>query len=99
VTFLNDTTATLSFQLLVDIGRTTPGTFFFQNFSPGERTEGVLVPYPFLRMAIGNLDNPFAPTISATLPDGLTVQTPFGHPALVAGTDFKSGDTIIFDFV
>src|SRR5215212_6616540 len=44
VTFLNDTTANISAQLLVDVGRTEPNFFFFQNFSPGEHTQGVLIP-------------------------------------------------------
>src|SRR5690606_10447650 len=76
-----------------------PTIYTFENFEPGVRTQGVLLPYPFLRAALGNLDNPFAPSISATLPDGLTVQVPFGQTALVAGQDFDRGDTIIFQFV
>lgn len=99
VTMINDTTATIDVQLLVDEGRLQPTTYTFTNFEPGIRTEGVLLPYPFLRVALGNLDNPFAPSIAATLPTGLTVQVPFGQTALVAGRDFDRGDTIIFQFV
>src|SRR5690606_36256038 len=69
VTMIKDTTATIAAQLLVDEGRLQPTIYTFENFEPGVRTQGVLLPYPFLRAALGNLDNPFAPSISATLPD------------------------------
>jgi hypothetical protein len=48
---------------------------------------------------LGDLDNPFATQIVATLPNGLTVQVPTEQPALVAGQDFKEGDTILFHFI
>jgi hypothetical protein len=99
VTLINKTTASLSGQVLVDEGATTPLAIGFQNFLPGVTTKGILLPYPFLRVAVGNLDNPLAPSILATLPDGVTVLVPFGQTALVAGTDFKRGDTILFEFV
>ena len=100
VTIINDTSATIDLQVLMDDGRLTPQTFFFTDLDPGTRTAGVLLPYPFLRVAIGNLENPFDPAIVATFPDtGLTIQVPSGQPALVAGRDFKSGDAIIYQIV
>ncbi len=98
-TVINDTLATVDLQINVDEGRSTPSSYFFTDLDPLSRTAGTLVPYPFLRIAIGNLDNPFAPSIVGTFPDGLTIQVPFGQPALVAGQDLKKGDTIIFHLV
>jgi len=99
VTIINSTTASVDVQIVVDNGTSTPPFFVFQNITPGLRTQGVLIPYPFLRVSLGPLDSPFQPSINATLPDALTVQVPFGQPALVAGTDFQKGDTIIFELV
>jgi hypothetical protein len=99
VTLINSTTASLDVTIEVDTGSSTPVPYFFQNITPGLRTQGVLLPYPFLRVSLGDPDSPFTPSIRATLPNNLTVEVPFGQPALVAGTDFQKGDTIIFDFV
>jgi hypothetical protein len=100
VTIINDTSAVLDLQILVDDGRLTPQSFFFNDLDPGTRTAGVLLPYPFLRVNIGNLENPFTPSIVATFPDtGLTIQVPSGLASLVAGKDFDSGDAIIYQIV
>ncbi len=99
VTIINDTTAEIDLQVQVDTGALQPTIFFFEDVGPEERTAGVLLPYPFLRVAIGPLDSPITPSITATMPDGLTIRVPFGQAALVAGTDFNKGDTIIFEMI
>jgi hypothetical protein len=98
-TIVNDTTASLTGTITVDEGRLTPRTYTFTTLDPGTRTAGVLIPWPFLRLTIGDLANPFAPSIACTLPSGLTVQVPFGQTPLIAGQDVARGDTIIFDMV
>lgn len=99
VEVVNDTTATVDFNITVDEGRVTPKRYVFADLTPATRDAGVLLPFPFLRVAIGDLENPFAPAITATLPDGVTVQVPSMQNALVAGVDFQEGDTIIFRLV
>ena len=68
----------------------------FNDLDPMSRDAGVVVAWPILRVALGSLDNPFSPAITATFDNGLSVQVPFGQPALEAGTDFSEGDTILF---
>jgi hypothetical protein len=96
---VNDTTADLDVTFNVDYGALQPVPYFFKTLSPGIHERGALVPYPFLRVAIGSLTNPFDPSIVAHLPTGLTVQVPFGHAPLVAGQDFQRGDTLVFHLV
>lgn len=99
VEVINETTADIDFTISVDEGRVTPKTYVFSDISPLTRDAGVLLPYPFLRLALGDLENPFAPAITATLPDGLTVQVPSMQYALQAGVNFKQGDTVIYHVV
>lgn len=99
VEVVNDTTADVDFTITVDEGRVTPKTYVFSDITPLTRDAGVLIPYPFLRLALGDLENPFAPAVTATLPDGLTIQVPSMQYALQAGVNFNQGDTIIYRLV
>ena len=99
VTVINDTQATIDTQIVVDEGRPSPTTYLFTDLDPQSRVAGTLILYPFLRMALGNLDNPFLGGTVATFQNGLTVEVPSGLPALVAGVDFKEGDTIFFHLI
>ncbi len=100
-TFLNDSGATLDLTLTVDDGASAPHQLRFSGLAPQQRTEGILLPWPFLRVGIGDLDNPFSTvnSIRATVDGNLTVELPFGNLPLIAGTDFDRGDTILFRFV
>jgi hypothetical protein len=91
----NYTQARLDVPIVYDNGITTP-TFYIRDLNPLSYDTGVVLPWPVLRVAIGDLNNPVAPTISATYPNGATQSVPFGHPALQAGVDYQRGDTIIF---
>jgi hypothetical protein len=98
-TVINDTQATIDVRILVDEGRPTPTSYLFTDLDPQSRLAGTLIPFPFLRIAVGDLDNPFGAGTVATFQNGLTVQVPSGMPAMIAGVDFKEGDTIFFHFV
>lgn len=99
VEVINDTTAVVDYTITVDDGRATPTQYPFSDITPATRDAGVLVPYPFLRVNLGDLDNPITPSITATLPDGLTIQVPPQVASLRAGVDFQQGDTIIYRLV
>ncbi|MGB9624349.1 MAG: hypothetical protein ACPMAQ_05750 [Phycisphaerae bacterium] len=92
---VNQSQARLDVPIAYDNGVTTP-VFYIRNLNPLSHDTGVVLPWPVLRLAIGDLTNPLAPTISATYPNGAVQAVPFGHAALQAGVDYQRGDTIIF---
>ncbi len=93
---VNDTDATVDFQLTADTGTVTPSTVTFRGLDPLSREEGTMFAWPILRLGLGNLDNPLEPSITATFADGLTIRVPFARAPLVGGTDFQRGDTVVF---
>lgn len=95
VQVINNTQARLDVPIVYDNGVTTP-TFFIRDLNPLSYDTGVVLAWPILRVAIGDLNDPVAPTISATYANGATQSVPFGHPALQAGVDYQRGDTIVF---
>jgi len=102
VRVINDTTATLDVPIMYDDGLTylsplPPNpTFLITDLTPEVRETGVVLRWPVLRVALGDLDNPVLPAIVARLPEGQTAGAPFGHRALEVGVDYDRGDTIIF---
>jgi hypothetical protein len=98
VRVINDTTATLDIPIVYDDGTTPTFQYFVRELTPEGRDTGLLLRWPVLRIAVGNLDNPFLPFIIANFPDGSANEVYFGRPALQAGVDFDRGDTIIFHF-
>ena len=99
VRVINDTTATLDIPIVYDDGTVPTFTYLIQGLTPTGRDTGVLLPWPIIRVAVGNLDNPLSAFILAYFPDGTTSGVMFGQAALQAGVNYNSGDTIIFHFV
>ena len=111
---INDTSATLDVPIVYDDGSSPTKTYWVRGLSitggltatgllPGGRDTGILLDWPILRVAVCNLDNPYLPIVQANYYDTSktlirSVGVPFGHPALQAGVDFSSGDTVIFHF-
>jgi len=95
VQVVNQSQARLDVPIVYDNGVTTP-TFYIRSLNPLSHDTGVVLPWPVLRLAIGDLTNPLAPTISATYANGAVQAVPFGHAALRAGVDYQRGDTILF---
>jgi hypothetical protein len=98
VRLINQTTATLDVPIVYDDGSLPTFTFFVRGLSPAGRDTGLLLDWPIVRLAVGDLNNPFLPAINALFPDGRSVAVAFGNPALQAGVNFNRGDTIIFIF-
>jgi hypothetical protein len=98
VRLINQTTATLDVPIVYDDGSQPAFTYFVRGLSPGGKDTGLLLDWPIVRVAIGDLDNPFQPAVNALFPDGRSVAVAFGNPALQAGVDFNRGDTILFVF-
>ncbi len=98
VRVVNDTAATLDVPIVYDVygDGTVVNTYLITNLNPEGRETGVVLGWPVSRIAIGDLDNPVLPTIAASFPSQDAIVAPFNHPALEAGTDFDSGDTILF---
>ena len=95
VQVVNDTQARLDVPIVYDNGITTP-TVYIRDLNPLSYDTGVVLAWPVIRLAIGDLTTPLSPTINATCASGATQGVPFGHPALQAGVDYVRGDTIIF---
>jgi len=95
---INDTSATLDIPIVYDNGSIPTFTYQVRELTPEGRDTGVLLEWPVLRIAVGDLDNPLLPVIVANFPDGSTTGVYFGRPALQAGVDFDRGDTVIFHF-
>jgi hypothetical protein len=95
VRVINDTTATIDIPIVYDNG-VGSNEYIILGLTPEMRETGIVLPWPVLRLAIGDLDDPFASGLIATLPNGNISAVPFGHDALVAGTDYDKGDGIIF---
>jgi hypothetical protein len=96
IRIINDTTATLDIPLVYDDGTTPAFTYLIQALTPQGRETGLLLEWPILRVALGDLDNPFIPAIVAYFPDGSTTGVVFGQAALQANTHYNRGDTVIF---
>lgn len=95
-TVVNQTSASIDLRIFADDGSIQPPSLLFTNLSSKEKVAGTLFDWPVLRLSIGDPNNPTAPSIVATFPDGLTIQLPFGRAPLVAGQDYDSGDNVIF---
>jgi hypothetical protein len=96
VRVINDTSATLDVPIAYDDGTTPTFTYVIRELTPEGRDTGILLEWPILRIALGDLNNPLLPLIIANFPDGSSSAVPFGQQALVAGVDYDRGDTIIF---
>lgn len=95
---VNDTTATLDVPIVWDNGTTPTFRYLIRGLSPEGRDTGLLLDWPILRVAVGDLDNPYGPEIVANFSGGQSSGVYFGRSALQANVDFKRGDTIIFQF-
>lgn len=93
---INDTTATLDIPIVYDDGTTPTFTYIIRGLTPEGRDTGILLDWPILRVALGDLNNPILPLILAYFPDGSSSGVAFGQQALEAGVDYDRGDTIIF---
>lgn len=101
VRVINNSKATLDqVPIVYDNGSSAPPVYYISDLSPEAYDTGILLQWPVYRLAIGSLTDPYLPSIQASFTDiGSTTTAPFGHPALVAGVDYNSGDTIIFEIV
>lgn len=99
VRVVNDTSATLDIPIVYDDGSVPTYMFLIQGLTPQGRDTGIVLEWPIVRVAVGDLNNPYLPQILAYYPNGATSGVIFGHPALQAGVDFERGDTIIFRFI
>jgi len=98
VRVINDTTATLDVPIVYDDGTTPTFTYIIRGLTPEGRDTGILLEWPILRVALGDLNNPALPLTLAYFPDGSSSAVPFGQRALEVGVDYDLGDTIIFYF-
>lgn len=96
VRVINDTSATLDVPIVYDDGTTPTFTYIIRGLTPEGRDTGILLDWPVLRVALGDLNNPVLPLIVAYFPDGSSSGVPFGQQALEAGVDYDRGDTVIF---
>jgi len=96
VRVINDTSATLDVPIVYDDGTTPTFTYIIRGLTPEGRDTGILLDWPILRVALGDLNNPILPLILAYYPDGSSSGVAFGQEALDAGVDYDRGDTIIF---
>jgi hypothetical protein len=95
VRVINDTEGFADLSIFWDDGL-TENEYAIDQLDPQARDTGILLDWPVLRLSIGDLDAPYAPTIVITLPDGTTSRVPFGQPVLEGGVEFARGDTVIF---
>ncbi len=96
---INDTTATLDIPVVYDDGTVPTYSYLIQGLTPEGRDTGIVLQWPIIRVAVGDLNNPLSPLILAYFPDGSTSAVIFGQPALQAGVDYDRGDTIVFHFI
>lgn len=96
VRVVNETTATLDVPIVWDDGSVPTYTYTVRGLTPEGYDTGTLIQWPVLRIALGDIDAPNSPAITANFPDGSTSGVIFGRAALQAGVDFTEGDTIIF---
>lgn len=99
VRVINDTTATLDIPIVYDDGTVPTFSYLIQGLTPEGRDTGIVLQWPILRLAVGDLANPLSPLILAYFPDGSTSAIMFGQAALQAGVDYDRGDTIVFHFI
>lgn len=92
---VNDTPATIDIPLVYDDGL-NENVYQILALSPEVRETGILLEWPVLEVAIGDLDDPWVPSMIATFPDGTVSAVPFGNEALVAGSHFQKGDALVF---
>lgn len=95
---INETSAMLDIPIVYDDGTTPTFTYIIRGLTPTGRDTGILLDWPILRIALGDLNNPMLPLILAYYPDGSSGAVAFGQAALEAGVDYDRGDTIIFHF-
>ena len=95
VRVINNTDATLDVPIVYNDG-SADREFVITGLTRQVYETGVVLDWPVVRVGLGDLDNPFAPNIIATLPDGTISAVPFGYPALQAGVQYDAGDGIIF---
>lgn len=98
VRVVNDTTATLDIPISFEDG-TGALPFTITDLTPEGREVGVLLDWPVSRVAIGDLENPFLPSVVASLPNGINFIFPPNQFALQAGVNYNRGDAIIYRFV
>ncbi|GMV97407.1 MAG: hypothetical protein AMXMBFR83_17650 [Phycisphaerae bacterium] len=98
VRVVNDTTATLDIPISFEDG-TNSLPFTITDLTPAGREVGVLLDWPVTRVAVGDLENPFLPSVVASLPNGINVVIPPNQYALRAGVDYNRGDAIVYRFV
>lgn len=98
VRVVNDTTATLDIPISYEDG-TGALPFTILDLTPDGQEVGVLLDWPVTRVAIGSLDNPFLPSVVASLPNGINVTIPPNMNAAQAGVDYNRGDALIYRFV
>jgi len=96
VRVINDTQASLEVPIVYDVGTSPSFQYLIKSLTPQARESGLVLEWPVLRVALGNLVDPGIPNIIANFPDGSTSAIPFGHDPLVAEVDYERGDTIIF---
>ncbi len=95
VRVINNTDATIDVPIVYNDGA-ADREFVITGLTRAAYETGVVLDWPVMRVALGDLDNPFAPNIIATLPDGSISAVPFGYEALEAGVQYNAGDGIIF---
>ena len=98
VRVINDTSGTLTLPVQYEDGFGTH-TYLISLLPPDGRDTGILLHWPVRRVALGSLDDPFAPLIAAEFGPLGDVIVPFGHAALESGVDFGRGDTLVFHIV
>jgi hypothetical protein len=97
VRVLNDTSSTLrTVPIAYDTG--TGARTFNLTVYPQEGAPGILLDWPVTQVAVGSLQSPVLPSITATLPDGTNVVIPPLLFPAQAGVDFNSGDTLVYRF-
>ncbi|HSW44953.1 MAG TPA: hypothetical protein VLM89_05235 [Phycisphaerae bacterium] len=99
VRVINETSSILDIPIVYDDGSVPTYRYLIQALTPMGRDTGIVLEWPIMRVAVGDLDNPYLPQIVAYYSNGATSGVFFGHHALQAGVDFERGDTIIFRFV
>lgn len=95
VRIINDTTATLDVPIAYDDGSATH-EYQITGLSPEVRETGFVIDWPVTRIALGDLDDPYLPAMTATFPDGSVSGVFFGQRALQRNVDYDRGDAILF---
>ena len=95
VRVINNTDATIDVPIVYNDGA-ADREFVITGLTPGVYETGIVLDWPVMRVALCDLDNPYRPSIIATLPDGSISAVPFGYEALEAGVQYDAGDGIIF---